>query len=285
MLQNHANIDQIRVYLFGELRKKYPENESSSMVRLVLEHIGYPFPNYLNDPETVPGSHTISQINEIVTEIHTGRPIQYVLGHTHFCDLMIGVDERVFIPRPETEEMVYLIKSDHSVFGERMIDLGTGSGCIALALKKMFPEGVVTGLDSSMAALEKARENGISTGSEVNWIQWDLLNPELPALGPFDLVVSNPPYVLNSERKLMAENVLDFEPGSALFVKDSDPLIYYRAIAAFCKTLLIRGGVLYVEINEKFGEQTAGIYNREGFTEVSLLKDIHGKERFIRGRK
>ncbi|MEN8202975.1 MAG: peptide chain release factor N(5)-glutamine methyltransferase [Bacteroidota bacterium] len=285
MLQNHANIVQIRNYLFGELRKYYSDNESSSILRLILEHAGYPSSVYLHKPNLVPGARTATQIKEIVSEIHTGRPIQYILGYTYFCDLKIRVDESVLIPRPETEEMVLNIQPGFTA-GDRLIDLGTGSGCIALALKKIFPETHVTGLDLSMQALALAKKNSKLNQLDVSWIRGDLLDPQLlKTEGSFSLVVSNPPYVLINEKKMMTKNVLDYEPGSALFVKDSDPLVYYRSIAAFSMKKLRPGGIFWAEINERFGRETARLFNKAGFKHVAILRDIHGKERFINGRK
>lgn len=268
-----------------ELRKTYPENESSSIVRIILEHLGTPSSVYLLDPNMVPGPKIEHKISEIVAEIHKGRPIQYILGYTYFCDLKIQVDERVLIPRPETEEMVSKVESEFKA-GDRILDLGTGSGCIALALKHKFPELEVTGIDVSPQALEIARENGRLNQLDVVWIYGDLLDVQfLKSEKPFELIISNPPYVLISEQELMTNNVLAYEPGSALFVKDSDPLVYYRSIASICMTKLRPGGVFWVEINERFGKDTARLFNKAGFEHVAILRDIHGKERFINGRK
>jgi len=286
MLQNRANLKQIRIHLLSELRKVYPEGESTSMARMILEHAGYPSSRYLNDPELEPETQTVVQINEIVTEIHTGKPIQYILGYTHFFDLKIKVNNNVLIPRPETEEMVYNIKSAFPDSTAPVMDLCTGSGCIALALKSLYPEASVSGIEFSRSALETARENGRENGLEVNWLEADLLEAHhLQFETSFSLVVSNPPYVLNRERQLMADNVLHFEPESALFVENHDPLIYYRAIASFCRNHLETGGFVWVEINENLGKETAAIFEHPIFTEVTIVKDIHGKERFIKARK
>ncbi len=286
MLQNHASLKQIRIHLLAELQKVYPEGESTSMTRMILEHLGYPSPLYLNDPKFVPGPQTVVQINEIVTEIHTDKPIQYILGYTHFFDLKIKVNKNVLIPRPETEEMIYNIKSDHPLSGGHVMDLGTGSGCIALALKSVYPELSVWGLEISRPALDTASENGRENGLDVNWVEADLLEPHsMNFEHPFSLVVSNPPYVLDRERSLMADNVIQFEPGSALFVDDRDPLVYYRAIASFCCNHLETNGFVWVEINEKLGKETASIFKESLFNEVTILNDIHGKERFIKARK
>ncbi len=286
MLQYHATLQQIRFYLLQELRKIYPESESASILHLILDHAGYPSSVCLRDPERVPGSSTVVQINEIVSEIHTAKPIQYILGHTHFCDLKIRVNESVLIPRPETEEMVYKIMDRSSQPPDRIIDMGTGSGCIALALKNRFPNSIIYGFDLSQAVLQVAYENGFSNELEVNWLQGDILDETTWIVDAgFDLIVSNPPYVLNSERAMMNVNVLEFEPEEALFVADSNPLAFYDSIASFSKKHLNDCGEVWVEINEQLGSETALIFENAGFRHVTILKDIHEKERFIRVEK
>jgi len=256
------------------------------MVRLIMEHLGYPLDLALRDPGLVPLPPVNEQISHIIAAMQKGRPIQYVLGRTIFSDLKIKVDERVLIPRPETEEMVEHIKTKATTPIGRIIDLGTGSGCIALAMKQHFPEAEVWGADLSREALDLAEQNGSINGLRVIWREMDLLHPfpmeEFPL---FDLVVSNPPYVLRRERLLMARHVRDFEPSSALFVEDDDPLVYYRSIAAFCGNKLAESGEIWVEINERFGEQTATLFEDEGFTRTRILKDIHDKERYIHARR
>ncbi|MDF1574551.1 MAG: peptide chain release factor N(5)-glutamine methyltransferase [Bacteroidales bacterium] len=286
MLQNCATLKQIRFYLLEELRQIYDENESDSIARLILEHVGYQLSETLLDPDHRPALPVYEQINAFVTEIHTGKPIQYILGESYFCDLKIKVNEDVLIPRPETEELVDIIKKQIQNPVQRIIDLGTGSGCMALALKQHFREAEVWGVDISKRALSVARENGRSNQLLIHWQAMDLLSgkPEAP-VEAFDLVVSNPPYVLNSEREVMARRVKDFEPGTALFVPDEDPLIYYRAIALFCQSRLADSGDLWVEINEQLGHKTAGLFLKEGFRNVVIHKDIHKKERYIHARR
>lgn len=282
MLQNRATLKQIRFHLLSELRQIYTENESDSIVRLVMEHLGYPLSVSLREPDLAPNPSINTQINEIVAEIHSGLPIQYILGETHFCDLNIGVDKGVLIPRPETEEMVEHIKARIKDPIHRIIDLGTGSGCIALALKKYFPDAEVWGVDISQEALRVAEENGRKNNLEVKWGELDLLNLHSMEQSPlFDLVVSNPPYVMNSERGMMARNVTEFEPESALFVADDNPLIFYRAIASFCNSHLADRGEIWVEINEQLGSETASLFKKEGFSKARVLRDIHEKERYI----
>jgi release factor glutamine methyltransferase len=282
MLQDQSTLHQVRFHLHRELRKSYPEEETASLARLILEHTGFPSTRLLMEPQLVPSPATIVQINEIVAEIHTGKPLQYILGYTHFCDLKICVNQNVLIPRPETEEMVFRIIEQISKLPRRILDVGTGSGCIALAMKHRFPEAEVCGIDESRAALELAAANGKMNGLEVTWNEENILdrtswrNPE-----GFDLIISNPPYVLKSEQSGMHSNVLNFEPGSALFVEDHDPLIFYRAIAEYGRNYLNKHGTLVVEINERFGPGTARIFEVSGFQNVTILKDLHEKERYI----
>ncbi|MEA3461956.1 MAG: peptide chain release factor N(5)-glutamine methyltransferase [Bacteroidota bacterium] len=285
MLQNRATLKQIRFHLLGELRQIYAENESDSIVRLILEHVGYPLSLTLSDPDQVPAPSITAQITALIAEIRTGLPIQYILGRTDFCDLSIKVNKHVLIPRPETEEMVEHIKALVKEPVHRIIDLGTGSGCIALALKKNFPDAQVWGIDKSREALLVAGENGRNNKLHVTWGYMDLLNMHpLDQWETFDLIVSNPPYVMKSEREAMAAHVLDFEPESALFVEDSDPLVFYRAIAAFCSHHLAVRGETWVEINEALGKETARLFEKAGFSRVRILRDIHEKDRYIHAR-
>lgn len=282
MLQNRATLNQIRFHLLSELRQIYTEKESDSIVRLIMEHLGYQLSDILLNPDQVPSPSTVEQINEFVAEIPTGKPIQYILGQTYFCDLKILVDKNVLIPRPESEEMVEHIKAMTPQTPQTIIDLGTGSGCLALAMKKYFPDADVWGVDISKGALSVASENGRLNNLLINWGEMDLLNEHSwHRANRFSLVVSNPPYVMKSEKQGMANNVTGFEPWSALFVEDHDPLIFYRAIASYCKQNLEENGEIWVEINEQLGKETADIFKMEGFSRVRIRRDIHEKERYI----
>lgn len=286
MLQNHVNLKQIRFSLLKELRQIYTENESDSIARLILEHVGYPLSVTLREPDLVPAPSISSKINAFAAEIRSGIPVQYILGVTKFCNLPISVDQNVLIPRPETEEMVEHIKKIIPSSVQRIIDLGTGSGCIALALKQHFSEAEVWGVDNSRQALLVAGENGRKNKLHVNWGYIDLLNLHpIDQWEAFELVVSNPPYVRTSEREKMSAQVLDFEPEPALFVPDKDPLVFYRAIVSFCKLHLAASGEIWVEINEQLGQETARLFMQEGFGKVQILKDIHEKHRFIHARR
>lgn len=285
MLQNHATLAEIRKYLQKELAEIYSEGESRALLNIILEHLGHPSPEAFLHPDLEPGSARVAQINEIVREIHTLRPIQYILGSTTFHDLTIHIDENALIPRPETEEMVQLIIRKMKDSPTNILDLCTGSGCIALALKKEFPEAMVSGLDNSRPALKLARINGEKNQLEVQWLQEDVLHIKASLLpAKYDLVLSNPPYVLESEKAQMDKNVLDFEPHAALFVEEKDPLLFYRAISQLAPEILSPGGSVWLEINERFGAQVASLMIEAGFSQTIIHKDIHEKERFIEAR-
>jgi len=273
-------------YLRREIRRTYPEGETTSMIRLIMEHMGYDPRLPVSDPELRPGPSAVAQINEIVSEIHTNKPIQYILGYTFFHELKILLNEHVLIPRPETEELVYRIISETASLPLRMLDVGTGSGCIALALKHRFPEADVFGMDVSGEALKTARLNAAHHLLEVHWLQADI-GGELPeeVRTDFDLIISNPPYVLESQRAAMDDNVLRFEPDRALFADRDHPLELYEKIGEFAARHLRPGGTLWVEINEQLGEETAKTIERSGLGEVTILRDIHEKERFIKATR
>lgn len=286
MIQNHATLSEIRHFLKKELAAVYSAGETSSLFNMIMEHLGYPFPETTLNPDFQPGPEITAQIKEIVPDIHKSRPIQYILGEITFLDLQLQINENALIPRPETEEMVHRIIMENRNKPQRILDLCSGSGCIALTLKNKFPEAMVTGVEKSPGALDLARQNSKKNQLSVNWIEADLLRPEKIHLGEkFDLIVSNPPYVMECEKAEMEKNVLDFEPHDALFVEDHDPLVFYKIIGRLSADILASKGVLWLEINEKFGCQVKETLEESGFTQIKILKDIHEKERFIEARK
>lgn len=211
------------------------------------------------------------------------RPIQHIIGYTDFCGCRIAVSPDVLIPRPETEEMVNSLTLGPSQKGERskILDLCTGSGCIAIALKKAFPNAEVTAVDISEKALALARRNAQNNATEVNFVQADVLTLAInPLLSTFNLIVSNPPYVRECEKKGMQRNVLDYDPALALFVPDNDPLRFYKAIANIAKEHLTADGLLMVEINESLADETCALLRGQGFF-PTLHTDFRGKSRFI----
>ncbi len=224
----------------------------------------------------------------IIERINTHEPIQYILGETEFYGRRFLVNDSVLIPRPETEELVkYVVdkqKNQLQVTNKQLsiLDIGTGSGCIAISLAKELPNFKVTAYDISEKALETAKKNAELNKTNVTFEKVDILNNQFSILNSqFSIILSNPPYVTKQEIDRMQKNVLDFEPHIALFVEDSEPLIFYEAIANFAFNNLIDNGLVAVEINEALGEETAEVFRRKGFSEVEIIKDIHQKDRFV----
>ncbi len=225
-------------------------------------------------------------IGKILTELKTGKPIQYILGHAEFYGLPFKVNSSVLIPRPETEELVYWIIS--SIGSSKLpvgniLDIGTGSGCIAVTLKKNLPEFNVSAMDISINALLIAKENADLNEVDINFIDQDILAPlRAPTATRYNVIVSNPPYVTIQDKTQMHRNVTDFEPHTALFVPENDPLIFYKAIADFATENLESGGLLFFEINESYGEQIVDLLESKSFINIELRKDMSGRNRTVK---
>lgn len=225
-----------------------------------------------------------AELNKIFGRLMEGEPVQYVLGRAEFCGRWFNVRPGVLIPRPETEELCAWITADSKASGSpKVLDIGTGSGCIAITLQLDMPESKVTAWDISADALDVARENAQRLGANVNFVKQDALNakPE----GEWDVIVSNPPYICEKEKKDMAVNVLEHEPHKALFVPDADPLLFYRAITRLAVQTLSKGGRLYFEINPIYADDTCHMMRAEGMTAVELRSDMYGKQRMAKGVK
>ena len=222
------------------------------------------------------------ELGDVAEQLSAGRPVQYIIGKTEFCGEEFTVREGVLIPRPETEELVMWARDEAKEFpSPRILDLCTGSGCIAIALKKLIPAATITAIDLSAEALSIAQENATKLGAEVRFLADDVLQG-VPQLGneQFDIIVSNPPYIPISEREAMHINVTNFEPAMALFVEDSDPLIFYREIARIAKSRLSDRGALLFEIHELLADETLQMLQKEGF-EAELRHDFLNKPRMI----
>ena len=220
------------------------------------------------------------RLDDALGRLAKGEPLQYIIGYTPFCGLQFSVDGRVLIPRPETAELVEWVASENAGAAS-MLDIGTGNGCIAVTLARKLPGCKVHGWDISDGALEVARENSRQNGTDVEFRKVDILSA--PACDcRFDVIVSNPPYVLESEKARMEDTVLAFEPHTALFVPDNDALLFYRAIAEFGKTSLTPGGRLYFEINPLKAQDMELMLSAAGYHNVELCSDIFGKLRFIK---
>ena len=268
----------------------YDKREAASLAWLSISHVcKIERAEYLNLKDTeVPTDKNVSLL-KILEELITGKPLQYVIGETEFYGLTFKVNPSVLIPRPETEELVEWILSDLrkskiSIEGLKIIDIGTGSGCIPISLKKNLPEAQLYALDISTEALGVSKQNAAFNQTMVNFIQADILNllNEQLTDEKFGIIVSNPPYVTDSEKQQMLPNVLEHEPHLALFVPDNDPLIFYKAIADFTLKHSDTNGSLYLEINENLGEETVQLLKHMGFKNIELRKDLSGKDRMIR---
>lgn len=279
-------IKDIRNYLNTELSGIYPVPEIRSIGDILIYTVlGINKLHYLTGKEQPLISGNISRIRMICDELKTGKPIQYILGETLFYNCNIKVDENTLIPRPETEELVDLIIHENPRFSGNILDIGTGSGCIAIALAKNLPEALVTAIDISEKAISKASENARLNNVNISFYEADILRLHGPLLPKTDIIVSNPPYVTISGKRSMNMNVLGFEPHSALFVPDDDPLIFYQAILDAASEILIPGGKLYLEINEDFGKETEELVLSYGYKNVRIVDDINGKNRMIKAVK
>ncbi|WP_346858579.1 peptide chain release factor N(5)-glutamine methyltransferase [uncultured Draconibacterium sp.] len=269
-----------------ELVAYYPETEIEGFIRIIFESVlSMTYTQIILEKEKRIDDSDFEAIAKIVSALKTYRPIQYVLGETEFYDLKLKVNPGVLIPRPETEELVHWISKTGVQPGAKVIDIGTGSGCIALALKKELSTAKVWAVDVSAKALETAKENARLNKLDLEFVQADILqweNYEWPA---FDIIISNPPYVRESEKKLMNSNVLDYEPEGALFVSDDDPLLFYRRIAGFALANLNQSGSLFFEINEYLGPEMKDLLQELGFVAIDLRSDINGKNRMISCKK
>ncbi len=221
------------------------------------------------------------RIADIIARLRRNEPLQYIVGHALFHGHQFKVTPAVLIPRPETEQLVDLIIDENPASDLRVLDMGTGSGCIAVSLARALKFPQVDALDVSRDALEVARENAAALKTKVRFFESDMLSPQPP--GRYDIIVSNPPYICWNEREAMESNVKDYEPGQALFVPDNDPLLFYKAIVPYAAQSLERGGRLYLEINQRFGNEMKRLLEDNGFDEVRIIEDSFGKTRFATG--
>ena len=280
-------------HLVSEITSVYEENEAKSIVYLLLEH-------YLNLSKTdILLDYPINQLydfQDIIHRLKVQEPVQYIIGETEFYGRKFKVTSDTLIPRPETEELVQLTLRSYQFGNESLIvgsekndlntkslisilDMGTGSGCIAISLACELPNAQVYAYDISENALEVAKENAVRNNANVIFERVDILNLSPSALSPFSIIVSNPPYVMNAEKLEMEQNVLDYEPHLALFVEDANPLIFYKVIAEFASKNLINQGLCIVEVNQALGLETAELFWNQGFRYVEVVKDMFGKDR------
>ncbi len=278
-----------------QLSGVYDAREASNIAQWVLEHLtGMPRTDRLIHRDQPLTATQEEWLRRHLEQLLKHRPVQYVLGEAWFAGLRFYVDENVLIPRPETEELVEWIVDDQRAGGNgavspqalSILDVGTGSGCIPIALKKKLPAATVYGCDVSEGALEVAKRNGQSLGADVQWLRNNFLQAAgWPSLPPIDVLVSNPPYIPVSDKSSMQANVLQYEPHLALFVENDDPLLFYRHIALFAQEQMAAGGRIYVEIHEDLGPATVQLFTQHGLTDIVLRQDLQGKDRMVHARK
>ena len=280
----------IKEYYRHYLRKLqtiYDLDEASVMAGWVFENkAGLKRSDILKDPELILDIDTIEKLNYTLQRLLQHEPVQYILGETLFCNLKLKVNKHVLIPRPETEELVEWIIEDEKKENHEnhlfIADIGTGSGCIPIALKKKLSAAHITAIDISKEAMTIAKENAIDNDVKIDFMQLDFLDESSWAgLQKFDIIVSNPPYIPVSEKEKLDKNVTLFEPHTALFVPDHSPLLFYEKIALFAKKHLKKDGKIYAETHEEFANATAHVFSKQ-FQQVELRQDIFGKNRMIK---
>ncbi len=286
MSHSALNVSSVVQRYRSELFSIYPVREIEQFIALVFDDVMHfsKIEIFMNGNTPVSPVH-MALFETVLEGLKEQQPIQYLLGHTVFYGLPLRVTPDVLIPRPETEELVHWILKDELKKYPRVIDLGTGSGCITLALKDQLKEAMVYGIDNSVAALNIAMENARRNELEVEFFLFDILLKESLGFMNFDLMVSNPPYVTQQDRPFMSPNVLENEPHDALFVYHDDPLIFYRKIVDLAEGHLNKSGKLYFEINEAFGNEILQLLTDRGFVNVEMKKDFNGRDRMIRATK
>ena len=278
-------VKDIRNYYCEQLCYIYDKDEANAMILILLEH-------YFNinrvkmtlEPQLRLSESEMLTFHFAVKDLLKNKPIQYIIGETEFCDLKFKVNENVLIPRPETSEVVMkIVNSQRSTVNgqQSILDIGTGTGCIAISLAKHLPNSKVYALDISEKALEVAKENAVNNNVNVTFIHDDILSLKNNIETKFDIIVSNPPYVRELEKAEMRDNVLNWEPHNALFVSDNNPLIFYRSILEFAKLHLKENGEIWFEINEFLGKEMRELCNEMGFSQVEVFNDFRGKERIL----
>lgn len=273
-------------YINNELEGLYPAIEILSFARLIIETVyGLSYTDQVLFKDKILPENKKKEVKQIVDRLKAFEPIQYILGKTVFYGLQLKVAKGVLIPRPETEELVDRIKKLQLNPQSRILDVGTGSGCIALSLKKAYPQANIEGIDVSEKALTIAKANARINKLDVEFKLQDISKWQATKWNKYDAIVSNPPYVRELEKQAMNANVLDYEPKTALFVSNDDPLVFYHVIAEFAQVNLKNGGYLFFEINEYLGNETCELLKVYGYKDVELFQDLNKKDRMVVCRK
>lgn len=278
----HPIVNEIR----NALREHYPDSEALALAKMLLvEAFGFSTLELYGGKDKEISGKRLDVLNEMIARLKKNEPIQYVIGAEVFCGWTFEVNENVLIPRPETQELVHWIVADWKSDAPcRILDVGTGSGCIAISLSKLLEGAEVEAWDISEGALRVARRNADRNEAQVLFRRVDVLKACTEDCR-YDVIVSNPPYITESEKQDMDANVLDWEPHTALFVPDADPLLFYRRIAELGVSMLNEGGALYFEINRAYGEETVRMLEGLGYKQIELRKDNWGNDRMIKANR
>lgn len=271
--------------LRNALRPIYGDRETEAIIRIIFHYLkGWNTVDMLIHESDTLSPFLESEIDGILRRLLRYEPIQYITGEARFHGMEFHVTPDVLIPRPETDELVDIIVGDANDASDlRILDIAAGSGCIAIALARSLPFPRVSALEISEAALKVARDNASRLKADVSFIHADIFKWQ-PSPASFDIIVSNPPYIDESEKAAMEPNVLEYEPAQALFVPDSDPIVFYRRIAEVARTGLSEGGRLYLEINPRHAAELSELLKKNGFSDIETIKDSYEKDRFIRAR-
>lgn len=278
---------QLTEILYNALSKVPEESEKNAIIRAICcDMLGINTSTYYLKENITLTNEQERLVEDIAERLKRGEPLQYIEGRAPFCGMDFIVNPDVLIPRPETAELVDWIITEHSAQQPSILDLGTGSGCIAISLNKRMSKAAVEACDISHGALAIAQKNNQLNGTTVKFFHHDILDLNTPLPHSYDIMVSNPPYIKQSEATDMELHVTEWEPHTALFVPDEDALRFYRAIAEIGQTDALKpGGHVYVEINQALGKETVELFERYGYKEVTLRKDIYGNDRMVRGAK
>lgn len=272
-------------YIKETLSGYYPDSELRSIIKILYtEVLHLSMVDIYMGKDINLSAKQVSEIESIVCRLQEYEPLQYIIGIAEFCGLALNVAPGVLIPRPETTELVECIVKENQNREINILDIGTGSGCIALALDKQLPQAIVTAWDVSDDALRIASQNNVKVNGKVRFEKVDVLTVQ-PEKEIYDIIVSNPPYITDAEKKDMERNVLDWEPSLALFVPDNDPLRFYRKISELGREMLRSGGKVYFEINRAFGKETKIMMEELGYASVEVIKDLSGNDRIIKAQK
>ena len=285
MFVSKNSLKSVSEYFRNKLKDEFSSQEIKSLFNICLENVlGLTKTDLILNPDRTVSESELLAVRSLIKGLLEGVPVQYILKETAFFGLNFLVNEHVLIPRPETEELVSIIVKENEGI-QSVLDIGTGSGCIPISIKSKLPDTAIFGLDISKDAILVAEGNSKSLNLEVDFVQDDILKSKFNPGFEFDLIISNPPYVLESEKREMNENVLNYEPHLALFVEDRDPLLFYEAILLFSQKNLKKGGKVYFEIHEEMGNRIKKLFLDFGFSEIEIIKDFYGKNRFAKGNK